>query len=70
MKNDTTWEYSDNSEINKQQATRSLGNLAGSRSKTPVPRSPLPIREAKLHHPSSIIHNPSRGVKQLLIAHC
>jgi hypothetical protein len=34
MRNDTTWEYSDNSEQNKQQAVRSPGKLAGSRSKT------------------------------------
>jgi hypothetical protein len=31
MKNDMTWERSDNSERNKQQAIRSCGNLVGSR---------------------------------------
>jgi hypothetical protein len=40
---DITWEYSDNSELNKQQAASSLGKLVGSRSK----------------NPSSIIHHPS-----------
>jgi hypothetical protein len=44
MRNDTTWEHTDSSEREKEQATRSLGNLVGSQSKTP----------------SSIIHHLSR----------
>jgi hypothetical protein len=43
MKNNITWERSDNSEQNKQQATRSPGTLEGLQTK----------------NPSSITHNPS-----------
>jgi hypothetical protein len=120
MKNDTTWEGTDNSEINKQQAASSPGTLAGSRSKnlvtcyslpvtckqqatrspgklarlqsktsalcsllpallsgsrskTPVPRSPLPVPNSSgktpsssIHNPSSITHNPSSISKMKL----
>jgi hypothetical protein len=34
MKNDITWEHTDNSKRNKQQAARSPGNLVGLRSKS------------------------------------
>jgi hypothetical protein len=65
MKNDMTWECTDNSEINKQQAARSHGNLVGLRSKTPfpIPHSPSPspgtLADSQSKTPSSIIHNPS-----------
>jgi hypothetical protein len=46
MKNDTTWEYSNNSERNKQMKASSLGNLVGQRSKTPspIPYTPSPLQ--------------------------
>jgi hypothetical protein len=62
MKNDTTWEYTDNSEQKKQQAARSHGNLVGLQSKTPVPRSPFPAPHSRSKTPSPL--------RSKIIAHC
>jgi hypothetical protein len=45
MRNDMTWELSDNSELDKQQSATSHGKLVGLRSKTPspIPHPPSPI---------------------------
>jgi ABC-type amino acid transport substrate-binding protein len=61
MKNDMTWERSDNSEQNKQQAARPHGNLVGVQSKTP---------SSIIHHPSSISSGNLVGSRSKTIAHC
>jgi hypothetical protein len=70
MKNDTTWEHSDNSEQDKQQAASSHGKLVGSRSKTPspIPHSPSPLR-SKTSALCSLLSALSSGSRRKTITH-